>query len=139
MKFSGEIASLGEGIEGLSAGQEVYGMNDWFEDGALAEYCISQPAWIPPKPERLTHAEAASVPISALTAWQGLSNMLDLRPETACWCMEAQAQSMFTSFNWRSRAALTSSPPFLPEILHLRKIWAPIKPSTTGPRRSRSL
>ncbi len=47
-------------------------MNDWFADGALAEYCIAQPSGIAPKPTRLTHIEAASVPIGALTAWQGL-------------------------------------------------------------------
>jgi NADPH:quinone reductase-like Zn-dependent oxidoreductase len=62
-EFSGEVGETGE---------EIYGMNDWFAEGALAEYCITQPAWIAPKPRRLSHAEAASVPIGALTAWQGL-------------------------------------------------------------------
>jgi NADPH:quinone reductase-like Zn-dependent oxidoreductase len=71
-EFSGEIAEIGEGVAGLSAGQEVYGMNDWFADGALAEYCVTRPEWIAPKPRHLSHAEAASVPIGALTAWQGL-------------------------------------------------------------------
>jgi NADPH:quinone reductase-like Zn-dependent oxidoreductase len=47
-------------------------MNDWFADGALAEFCISRPEWIASKPRSLSHAEAASVPIGALTAWQGL-------------------------------------------------------------------
>lgn len=71
-EFSGEIGELGAGVTGLSVGQEIYGMNDWFEDGALAEYCITRPERIAPKPERISHAEAASVPIGALTAWQGL-------------------------------------------------------------------
>jgi len=62
-EFSGEIAETGE---------EVYGMSDWFEEGSLAEYCVTQPALIAPKPQSLNHAEAASVPIGALTAWQGL-------------------------------------------------------------------
>ena len=49
-------------------------MNDWFADGALAEYCITQPGWIAPKPRRFSidFVDAASVPIGALTAWQGL-------------------------------------------------------------------
>ena len=47
-------------------------MNDWFADGATAEYCITQPTSVASKPRSLTHAEAASVPIGALTAWQGL-------------------------------------------------------------------
>src|SRR5271165_3616574 len=33
-EFCGEIAALGSGVAGLSAGQQVYGMNDWFADGA---------------------------------------------------------------------------------------------------------
>ena len=71
-EFSGEIAEIGDGVEGFSIGQEIYGMNDWFADGALAEYCVTQPGSIAPKPRRLDHAEAASVPIGALTAWRGL-------------------------------------------------------------------
>ena len=78
-EFSGVIAALGEDAAGVEAGQEVYGMNDWFSEGALAEYCITQPSSIAPKPSRLTHAEAASVPIGALTAWQGLYDRAQLR------------------------------------------------------------
>jgi NADPH:quinone reductase-like Zn-dependent oxidoreductase len=47
-------------------------LNDGFADGATAEYCITEPASIARKPRSLTHAEAAAVPIGALTAWQGL-------------------------------------------------------------------
>lgn len=71
-EFSGVIAAMGEDTTGFEIGQEVYGMNDWFSDGAMAEYCITQPNSVASKPPRLTHAEAASVPIGALTAWQGL-------------------------------------------------------------------
>src|SRR5262247_3460482 len=71
-EFSGVIAAVGEDTVGFAIGQEVYGMNDWFADGALAEYCITQPTSIAPKPASLRHAEAASVPIGALTAWPGL-------------------------------------------------------------------
>jgi NADPH:quinone reductase-like Zn-dependent oxidoreductase len=71
-EFSGVIAAVGEDVVGFEIGQEVYGMNDWFADGALAEYCLTQPTGVAKKPPRLTHIEAASVPIGALTAWQGL-------------------------------------------------------------------
>jgi NADPH:quinone reductase-like Zn-dependent oxidoreductase len=47
-------------------------MNDWFADGAMAEYCVALASSIAAKPASLTHAEAASIPIGALTAWQGL-------------------------------------------------------------------
>jgi NADPH:quinone reductase-like Zn-dependent oxidoreductase len=71
-EFSGVIAAVGERVEGFSAGQDVYGMNDWFSQGAMAEYCVTQASSVAAKPLSLTHAEAASVPIGALTAWQGL-------------------------------------------------------------------
>jgi len=79
-EFSGIIVALGEQVAGLNVGEEVYGMNDWFSDGAMAEYCITQPSFIAPKPSRLTHVEAASVPIGALTAWQGLFDRARLKP-----------------------------------------------------------
>jgi NADPH:quinone reductase-like Zn-dependent oxidoreductase len=51
---------------------EVYGMNDWFAEGAVAEYCLTLPKNICGKPTSSTHEAAATVPIAALTAWQGL-------------------------------------------------------------------
>ena len=42
-EFSGEIAGIGDGVAGISIGQEIYGMNDWFAEGALTEYCVTQP------------------------------------------------------------------------------------------------
>ncbi len=78
-EFAGEIAEIGEGVEDLEIGQSIYGMNDWFAEGALAEYCLTQPGFIAPKPETLQFAEAASVPIGALTAWQGLFDRAKLK------------------------------------------------------------
>src|SRR5262249_17040013 len=79
--FSGVIVAMGEETVGFANGQEVYGMNDWFSDGALAEYCITQPTSVAPKPPRLTHVEAAAVPIGALTAWQALFDRARLQAE----------------------------------------------------------
>ncbi len=78
-EFSGVIAAIGEDVQGFEDGQEVYGMNDWFSDGATAEYCITQPSCIAPKPSGLTHVQAASVPIGGLTAWQGLFDRAKLQ------------------------------------------------------------
>jgi NADPH:quinone reductase-like Zn-dependent oxidoreductase len=78
-EFSGVIAAVGEDTVGFEIGQEVYGMNDWFSDGAMAEYCITQPNSVAQKPPRLTHVEAASIPIGALTAWQGLCDRAGLQ------------------------------------------------------------
>lgn len=71
-EFSGVIAGIGENVAGFHPNQEIYGMNDWFAEGATAEYCLTTAACIAEKPDRLTHVEAASVPIGALTARQGL-------------------------------------------------------------------
>ncbi len=71
-EFSGEVAALGEGVTAVGVGEAVYGMNDWFGDGAQAEYCLARPTDFAPKPASVDHAHAAVAPVSALTAWQGL-------------------------------------------------------------------
>src|SRR6516164_1311476 len=71
-EFSGEISAVGPGVRGVDQGDAVYGMNDWFGDGAQGEYCVARATDIAPKPRRASHVEAAVTPISALTAWQGL-------------------------------------------------------------------
>jgi NADPH:quinone reductase-like Zn-dependent oxidoreductase len=78
-EFSGVIAAVGEGVSGFEAGQEIYGMNDWFADGATAEFCVTQVSSIAEKPRKLTQVEASSVPIAALTAWQGLFERAKLK------------------------------------------------------------
>jgi NADPH:quinone reductase-like Zn-dependent oxidoreductase len=66
-EFSGEIAECGQGVTDCAIGQNVFGMNDWFAEGALAQYCVTRPEWIANKPQGPSHEEAASVPISVLT------------------------------------------------------------------------
>jgi NADPH:quinone reductase-like Zn-dependent oxidoreductase len=80
-EFSGTIVAFGEDVTGFTLGQSVYGMNDWFAEGATAEFCLTIPTSIAPKPSTLTHAEAATVPIGALTAWQGLFDHAKLQPK----------------------------------------------------------
>ncbi len=78
-EFSGVVAAVGgTGIEQVRVGDQVYGMNDWFIDGAQAEYCVTVAASVAPKPATLDHVEAAAVPISALTAWQALEERAHL-------------------------------------------------------------
>jgi NADPH:quinone reductase-like Zn-dependent oxidoreductase len=77
-EFSGTLAAVGTGADG-AVGEDVFGMNDWYAQGATAEFCCALPSSIAPKPARLTHAEAASVPIDALTAWQGLFDRAQLQ------------------------------------------------------------
>jgi NADPH:quinone reductase-like Zn-dependent oxidoreductase len=79
-EFSGIIAATGSDANGFQIGNAVYGLNDWYIDGALAEFCLTQPSSIAPKPSTLTHDQAATVPISALTAWQALFDHAKLQP-----------------------------------------------------------
>jgi NADPH:quinone reductase-like Zn-dependent oxidoreductase len=53
-------------------------MNDWFIDGAQAEYCVTLASSVAPKPVTVSHTQAAVVPISALTAWQALVDRTNL-------------------------------------------------------------
>ena len=71
-EFSGTVAGLGVGTTSYGVGDPVFGLNDWFAEGATAEFCITKPSNLSLKPSSLSHIEAASVPISVLTAWQGL-------------------------------------------------------------------
>ncbi|MGA7916368.1 MAG: NADP-dependent oxidoreductase [Candidatus Acidiferrales bacterium] len=79
-EFSGIIAAAGKGAAGFDVADEIYGMNDWYADGATAEFCLTQPQNIARKPKSLTGELAASVPIGALTAWQGLFNRAKMQP-----------------------------------------------------------
>ena len=79
-EFSGVITAIGKDVQGFEVGDEVYGMNDWFADGATAEFCITLPQNIARKPATLSHEAAASVPIGALTSWQGLIDRAKLEP-----------------------------------------------------------
>lgn len=71
-EFSGVVDAIGPACMGVQVGDPVYGLSDWFIDGSQADYCLTVPANIGPKPGTLDHAQAAAVPISALTAWQAL-------------------------------------------------------------------
>ena len=79
-EFSRIIEAIGKDVEEFKVGDEVYGMNDWFADGATAEFCITMPRNIARKPATLSHEAAASVPIGALTSWQGLLDRAKLEP-----------------------------------------------------------
>jgi len=71
-EFSGEVAELGEGVSDMAVGDEVYGLNDWTVNGALAQYMIATPAQLANKPNSIDYPQAAAMPMSALTAWQAL-------------------------------------------------------------------
>lgn len=70
--LSGVIVELGYGTTGLSVGQRVFGLTDWARDGSLAEYAAVEARNLAPLPIDIDHTVAAALPISGLSAWQGL-------------------------------------------------------------------
>jgi NADPH:quinone reductase-like Zn-dependent oxidoreductase len=71
-EVSGTVAVLGSGVSGFNFGDEVFGVTNSRFIGAYAEYAVASSGMLAKKPRRLTYVEAASVPVVAVTAWQGL-------------------------------------------------------------------
>ena len=71
-EFAGVVCALGYGTTGLSVGQRVFGITDWHRDGTLAEYAAVEARNLAPLPGDVEFTVGASLPISGLTAWQGL-------------------------------------------------------------------
>jgi NADPH:quinone reductase-like Zn-dependent oxidoreductase len=71
-ELAGVVTALGYGTRGLSVGQRVFGLTDWYRDGTLAEYVAVEARNLAPLPGDVDFTVGASLPISGLTAWQGL-------------------------------------------------------------------
>jgi NADPH:quinone reductase-like Zn-dependent oxidoreductase len=71
-ELAGVVTALGYGTTGLSVGQRVFGLTDWYRDGSLAQYMAIEARNLAPLPDEVDFVAGASLPISGLTAWQGL-------------------------------------------------------------------
>jgi NADPH:quinone reductase-like Zn-dependent oxidoreductase len=71
-ELAGIVTALGYGTTGLSVGQRVFGLTDWYRDGTLAEFVAVEARDLAPLPGDVDFTVGASLPISGLTAWQGL-------------------------------------------------------------------
>ncbi|HET6966178.1 MAG TPA: NADP-dependent oxidoreductase [Acidimicrobiales bacterium] len=71
-ELAGVVTALGYGTTGLSVGQRVFGLSDWHRDGTLAQYVAVEARNLAPLPGDVDFSVGASLPISGLTAWQGL-------------------------------------------------------------------
>jgi len=71
-EVAGVVTALGYGTTGLLVGQRVFGLADWHRDGTLAEYVAIEARNLAPLPGEVDFTVGASLPISGLTAWQGL-------------------------------------------------------------------
>ena len=79
-ELAGVVSALGYGTTGLSVGQRVFGLTDWTRDGTLAEYAAVEARNLAPLPGDVDFTVGASLPISGLTAWQGLFEHGRLQP-----------------------------------------------------------
>src|SRR3954451_19413897 len=71
-ELSGVVVELGYGTTGLTVGQRVFGLTDWARNGSLADYTAVEARNLAPLAADIDHTVAAALPISGLTAWQGL-------------------------------------------------------------------
>ncbi|WP_406505412.1 NADP-dependent oxidoreductase [Streptomyces sp. NBC_00212] len=78
---SGVVEATGPGVGLFQPGDEVFGMpRQPAPAGTYAEYVVSPARHLTIKPPRLSHVEAAALPLAALTAWQALVDTADVRP-----------------------------------------------------------
>jgi NADPH:quinone reductase-like Zn-dependent oxidoreductase len=66
------VTALGYGTTGLSIGQRVFGLTDWYRDGTLAEYVAVEARNLAPLPGDVDFTVGAALVMPGLTAWQGL-------------------------------------------------------------------
>jgi NADPH:quinone reductase-like Zn-dependent oxidoreductase len=71
-EVSGVVERLAPDVDDLGPGDAVYGLADFPRDGAAAEFVAVRSVNLARKPRSIGHTEAASLPLSALTAWQAL-------------------------------------------------------------------
>jgi NADPH:quinone reductase-like Zn-dependent oxidoreductase len=71
-ELAGVVAALGYGTTGLSIGQRVFGLTDWYRDGTLAEYVAVEARNLAPLPGDVDFTVGTALVMPGLTAWQGL-------------------------------------------------------------------
>src|SRR5437762_6798601 len=71
-ELAGVVTALGYGTTGLSIGQRVFGLTDWYRDGTLAEYAAVEARNLTPLPGDVAFTVGAALVMPGLTAWQGL-------------------------------------------------------------------
>jgi len=77
--LSGDVEAIGRGVTKFKIGDAVYSRLDNDRIGAFAEYALVRESAAARKPARLDYAQAASLPLVGLTAWQALIELARLR------------------------------------------------------------
>ena len=77
-EVAGIVENVGSQVPNLVEGDAVYGLLDFWRNGAAAEYVAARASELAPKPKSLSFTYAAAVPLSGLTAWQSLFDYANL-------------------------------------------------------------
>lgn len=77
--FSGVVSTLGERVTEFAVGDEVFGVTDQGVEGAYAEKIAIKATLLARKPERLSHAEAAALGLTSLTAFTAINDTAHLK------------------------------------------------------------
>ena len=78
--FAGIVEAVGGGVANFRVGDEVFGTVDFKRSGAFAEAVMVKASHLAKKPPQLSFAEAASLPIAAMTAWVAIIDRAQARP-----------------------------------------------------------
>ena len=68
----GEVVEVGSGVQHFKVGDQVWYAGDLTRDGSNAEYQAVDERIVSLKPQSLSDAEAAALPLTAITAWEML-------------------------------------------------------------------
>ena len=79
----GEVVAMGEAVTQFKLGQQVFYAGDLNRQGCNAEYQLVDERLVGHKPNNLSQAEAAALPLTAITAWELLFEHLDIQQQTA--------------------------------------------------------
>lgn len=72
--FAGIVDAAGPRVEGFAVGDAVYCRPDLARDGSYAEFIAVRASEVAAKPTTVSFADAASLPLAAITAWEALIN-----------------------------------------------------------------
>ena len=79
---SGRVVEIGENVQDLDVGDEVYAAVPYYVSGVASELALIPSDWVAKKPRNLTHEAAASLPYSSSLAWHAVVVQAMLNKET---------------------------------------------------------
>src|ERR1700754_777750 len=78
-ELAGVVTALGYGTTGLAVGQRVFGLQDWYRNGSLAEYVAIEARNLAPLPDDVSFDEGTALVMPGLTAWHALFDLGQLQ------------------------------------------------------------